>query len=50
MAVSRRDAYVNAMRSRGLGAEIRVVVYNGEDQLDGGPPRRRPHHRPDVWC
>jgi DNA-binding LacI/PurR family transcriptional regulator len=35
VAVSRRDAYVKAMRSHGLDGEIRVVLCDGEDQLDG---------------
>lgn len=35
VAVSRRDAYVKAMRSHGLESEIRIVVCDGEDQLDG---------------
>jgi DNA-binding LacI/PurR family transcriptional regulator len=35
VAVSRRDAYVKAMRAHGLDSEIRVVQCDGEDQLDG---------------
>jgi DNA-binding LacI/PurR family transcriptional regulator len=35
VAVSRRDAYVRAMRSHGLAREIRIVPCEGEDQLDG---------------
>lgn len=35
IALSRRDAYLKAMRERGLEAGIRVVQCDGEDQLDG---------------
>ncbi len=35
IAVARRDAYLQAMRAHGLGSEIRFVVCEGEDQLDG---------------
>jgi DNA-binding LacI/PurR family transcriptional regulator len=35
VAVARRDAYVHAMRDRGLGTEVRIVPCDGEDQLDG---------------
>jgi DNA-binding LacI/PurR family transcriptional regulator len=35
IALARRDAYLKAMRTQGLAAEARVVVCDGEDQLDG---------------
>lgn len=35
VSISRRDAYVKAMRQQGLASEIRVVPCDGEDQLDG---------------
>lgn len=35
IALSRRDAYVKAMRKHGLDAEIRIVLCDGEDQIDG---------------
>jgi len=35
IAIGRRDAFLVAMRSNGLGTEARVVVCEGEDQLDG---------------
>lgn len=35
VALARRDAYVQAMRAHGLGARVRVVPCEGEDQLDG---------------
>ncbi|WP_327635326.1 LacI family transcriptional regulator [Kribbella sp. NBC_00482] len=41
VAISRRDAYLKAMRSHGLDDEVRVVVCDGEDQLDGQLAARR---------
>jgi DNA-binding LacI/PurR family transcriptional regulator len=35
IALARRDAYLEAMRTQGLGSEVRFVVCEGEDQLDG---------------
>ena len=35
IAVARRDAYLAAMQAQGLGPDIRFVVCDGEDQLDG---------------
>lgn len=35
VALSRREAYMKAMRQHGLQAEIRIVLCDGEDQLDG---------------
>jgi DNA-binding LacI/PurR family transcriptional regulator len=35
IAICRRDAYLAAMRSQRLHSEARVVVCEGEDQLDG---------------
>jgi DNA-binding LacI/PurR family transcriptional regulator len=41
IALARRDAYLKAMRERGLDAEIQVVLCDGEDQLDGQRAARR---------
>lgn len=35
IAVSRRQAYVSAMQTHGLGGEVHVIECEGEDQLDG---------------
>jgi DNA-binding LacI/PurR family transcriptional regulator len=35
VAIARRDAYLQAMRDNDLETEIRVVLCDGEDQLDG---------------
>jgi DNA-binding LacI/PurR family transcriptional regulator len=35
VAISRRDAYIRAMRDQHLEAHIEIVVCAGEDQLDG---------------
>lgn len=35
IAVGRRDAYLQAMSDHGLDSEVRFVVCDGEDQLDG---------------
>jgi DNA-binding LacI/PurR family transcriptional regulator len=35
IALARREAYVDAMRVRGLGSHIQVVPCDGEDQIDG---------------
>ena len=35
LAIARRDAYMDAMRVRGLGSQIQVMPCDGEDQIDG---------------
>lgn len=35
VAISRRDAYIHAMRDHQLEAQIEIVICAGEDQLDG---------------
>ncbi|MGA8996137.1 MAG: LacI family DNA-binding transcriptional regulator [Nocardioidaceae bacterium] len=44
---SRRDAYVAAMRARGLGGEVRVLA-GGQTQLDGQLAARRLLDQPDL--